>query len=206
MEDPAGPRRRRNAAATRAAILISARIAFARSGYDGAGVREIAEGAGVTAMMVNRYFGSKEQLFAEVVAETMRAPTILSPEILASPHLGASIATTLLDITQADATPLEGFQIMLRSASSERAAEIAREQIENHYLKTMTSALTGDLAAQRAALVFALVAGIQVMRQMIGLSALADADPATLVELLGPVLQQLIDDPVRAQGPEHPAV
>ena len=67
--DTAEPRRRRNAAATREAILQSARVAFARSGYDGAGVREIAESAGVTAMMVNRYFGSKEKLFAEVVAE-----------------------------------------------------------------------------------------------------------------------------------------
>src|SRR5262252_9033329 len=66
--------RPRNAAKTRAAILTSARQAFARAGYDGAGVREIAEGAGVTAMLVNRYFGSKERLFAEVVADTMAAP------------------------------------------------------------------------------------------------------------------------------------
>ena len=36
------PARQRNAAATRAAILQSARRAFARAGYDGAGVREIA--------------------------------------------------------------------------------------------------------------------------------------------------------------------
>ena len=68
--------RPRNAAATRAAILNSARQAFARAGYDGVGVREIAEGAGVTAMLVNRYFGSKEQLFAEVVAEIMTRPII----------------------------------------------------------------------------------------------------------------------------------
>ena len=65
------PARRRNAAATREAILASAREAFARVGYDGAGVREIAAGAGVTAMLVNRYFGSKEQLFAEVIAATI---------------------------------------------------------------------------------------------------------------------------------------
>ena len=63
------PPRPRNAAATREAILNSARAAFARAGYDGAGVREIAAGAGVTAMLVNRYFGSKEQLFAEVIAD-----------------------------------------------------------------------------------------------------------------------------------------
>ena len=65
------PARRRNAAATREAILASARRAFARAGYDGAGVREIAAGAGVTAMLVNRYFGSKEQLFAEAIAASI---------------------------------------------------------------------------------------------------------------------------------------
>ncbi|MGZ5395564.1 MAG: TetR/AcrR family transcriptional regulator, partial [Mycobacterium sp.] len=43
--------------ATRDAILTSAIAAFARAGYDGVGLREIAGDAGVTAMMVNRYFG-----------------------------------------------------------------------------------------------------------------------------------------------------
>jgi len=38
-----------------------------------------------------------------------------------------------------------------------------------------------------------IVAGIQVMRQMIGLAALADADPEVLVKLLGALFQQLID-------------
>lgn len=66
---PKPPARRRNAAATREAILNSARHAFANAGYDRVGVREIARGAGVTAMLVNRYFGSKEQLFAEVLAQ-----------------------------------------------------------------------------------------------------------------------------------------
>src|SRR5258708_7811421 len=55
---------------TRLAILASARRAFAEFGYDGAGVRAIASGAGVTAMMVNRYFGSKEGLFGDVVTDS----------------------------------------------------------------------------------------------------------------------------------------
>ena len=63
-----------------------------RAGYDGAGVREIAEGAGVTAMLVNRYFGSKEQLFAEVVAEIMTRPIILTGERLDSARGGAEMA------------------------------------------------------------------------------------------------------------------
>src|SRR5260221_662191 len=110
--------RRRNAAGTRAAILASARKAFARSGYDGAGVREIAAGAGVTAMLVNRYFGSKERLFAEVVVATMAAPTILTPEILESPPPGPAIAAPLVKITKTGATPLQGFQILLPDFSS----------------------------------------------------------------------------------------
>ena len=187
------PARPRNADATRTAILTSARRAFARAGYDGAGLREIAADAGVTAMMVNRYFGSKEQLFAAVIAEVMTAPIILTAESLASPALGQALAAGLVNQTQAGATPLDGFLIMMHSASSPRAAEIGRAQIEQHYHRTLTAALRGDLAAQRAALVLSLVAGVQVMRQMIGLSALADAKPAALIRILAPIFQQLVD-------------
>jgi AcrR family transcriptional regulator len=189
------PARRRNAAATRQAILTSARRAFARAGYDGAGVREIAAGAGVTAMLVNRYFGSKEQLFAEVLAATSATPTILTPENLRSSNLAETIAATLVDITNAADTPLEGFLIMLHSASSKRAAEIGREQIENGHQKTLTGALAGDLAPQRAALMLSLVAGFQVMRQMIGLSALAEAERSDLIKVLAPLFRQLIEGP-----------
>lgn len=196
-KDEAVPVRRRNAAATRAAILASAGKAFAQSGYDGAGVREIAAGAGVTAMLVNRYFGSKEQLFAEVLAATAASPTILTPENLKSPALGHTIASVLMDITKAGDTPLEGFLIMLHSASSKRASEIGRAQIESGHQKTMTAALGGELAPQRAALILSLVAGVQVMRQMIGLSALAEADPKDLVKILGPMFQALIDGAVK---------
>ncbi|MGO7547217.1 TetR/AcrR family transcriptional regulator [Rhizobium leguminosarum] len=192
--------RPRNAAATREAILASARRAFAQSGYDGAGVRDIAAGAGVTAMLVNRYFGSKEKLFAEVIAATMAAPIILTAENLASAKLGEAIAASLVDITKAGDTPLEGFLIMLHSASSKRAAEIGREQIETGHQKVMTGALSGDLAPQRAALILSIVAGFQVMRQMIGLSALADAEPEALVKLLAPVFQLLIE----AEGADRP--
>ncbi|WP_455270842.1 TetR/AcrR family transcriptional regulator [Rhizobium herbae] len=198
-KDEAIPARRRNAAATRDAILASARKAFAQSGYDGAGVREIAAGAGVTAMLVNRYFGSKEQLFAEVLAATAASPTILTAENLQSPTLGHTIASVLMDITKAGDTPLEGFLIMLHSASSKRASEIGRAQIESGHQKTMTAALRGELAPQRAALILSLVAGVQVMRQMIGLSALAEADPKDLVKILGPMFQSLIDGELPAK-------
>ncbi len=185
--------RRRDAAATRAAILASARRAFARAGYDGVGVREIAAGAGVTAMLVNRYFGSKEQLFAEVVTDTMRDPVILSPENLAAPDFSAALAKALVDVTAPEATPLDGFLILLRSASSPRAGEIAREWIRRGHQSTLECAITGDAAIERAALFLSLVAGVQMLRQMMGMPALAEADPATLERLLLPVVRALVE-------------
>jgi len=185
--------RRRDAAVTREAILLSARKAFAQSGYDGAGVLEIAAGAGVTAMLVNRYFGSKEALFAEVIADTMASPIILTPDNLSALNLGRTIATALVSITEAGNKPLEGFLIMLHSATSKRAAIIGREQVEKGHQATMAAALKGAHHEERAALVIALVSGFQVMRQMLELSALAKADPQVLIDLLTPLFQQLVD-------------
>ncbi|HEV2169899.1 MAG TPA: TetR/AcrR family transcriptional regulator, partial [Candidatus Binatus sp.] len=187
------PARPRNAVATRGAILASARRAFARAGYDGVGVREIAKGAGVTAMLINRYFGSKERLFAEVMAECMTSPSVLTQKILTSPNPGEALAAALIEQTKAGATPLDGFLITLHSASSKRAAKIGREQIEKHHHNVVTAALSGAMAPQRAAMVLSLIAGFQVMRQMIGLSALAKANPVELVKILGPVFQKLVD-------------
>lgn len=187
------PTRRRNAAATRQAILASARAAFARAGYDGVGVREIAASAGVTAMLINRYFGSKEQLFAEVVAETMASPSILGSGILESPNAGELLAAAVVQLTKSTSTPLDGFLIMVHSASSKRAAEIGREQIEKHHQRTTTAALRGELAPLRAALVLSLISGVQIMRQMLALPALAEAEPAVLTQLLAPLFQQLIE-------------
>lgn len=185
--------RRRDAAVTREAIVLSARKAFAHSGYDGVGMREIATGAGVTEVLVNRYFGSKEQLFAEVIADTLASPIMLTQGNLSSANLGRTLATALVSITEAGNTPLEGFLIMLQSASSKRAAVIGREQLEKGHQATVANALTGAHHEARAALMMALISGFLVMRQMLELSALAKADPQVLIDLLTPLFQHLVD-------------
>jgi AcrR family transcriptional regulator len=190
---PRSETRKRNATATRDAILASARQVFARAGYDGAGVREIAAGAGVTGMLINRYFGSKERLFAEAIAAANASPTIATGAVLNSAAPGEAIARALVAITSAHDTPLEGFLILLNSASSSRAAEIGRAVIEAGHQRTVASALRGRHAEQRAALILSLVAGFQMMRQSIGLGALANADPKVLAKLLAPLFEQLVD-------------
>ncbi len=183
------------AEATRAAILVSARSAFSRSGYDGAGVREIAAGAGVTAMLVNRYFGSKEGLFTEVLASIFGGPRILDADLMGSRKRARRLAEAVVDMTAPDAATLDGFLILVRSASNPRATEIGRQQIEAHHQASVAAGLTGPHAAERAGLILAVISGLQTMRQGVGVSTLANADRDVLVELLKPILKGLMDSP-----------
>jgi AcrR family transcriptional regulator len=143
-------------------------------------------------MLVNRYFGSKERLFAEAVAESMATTSVLGPQITKAGASGQAIAAALIGITKAEDTPLEGFQIMLRSASSKHAARIARKLIERHHQKNIADALEGGLAAERAGVMLALIAGFQLMRQVLELPALAKAEPEVLAKVLGPLFDRLL--------------
>ena len=95
-------------------------------------------------------------------------------------------------MTRPGATPLDGFQVMLRSVANPRAAAINRDQIEKYHQKNLSAALDGPHAAERAALVLALVAGIQLMRQTLAVKALAKADPALLTRLITPLVEALV--------------
>jgi AcrR family transcriptional regulator len=67
-EDPAQPAGRvRDAARTRAEIMDAATQEFARAGYAGARVDEIAARTRTTKRMIYYYFGGKEQLFTAVL-------------------------------------------------------------------------------------------------------------------------------------------
>ncbi len=190
------PNRRRDALETRKAILRSARTAFAQFGYDGVGVREIAKGAGVTGILVNRYFGSKENLFSEVIASTMESPGILTQQNLRAgrerSEICKKIATALVLKTSPESEQLDGFLILLRSASNPRAALIWRERIEEHYEVALSRALSGPRKKERAALVLALIAGVQILRQAICITSLSEASPEWLIERLAHLLETVI--------------
>jgi len=185
------PKRSRNAAATRAAILHSARKAFSRAGYDGVGLREIAQEAGVTAILVNRYFGSKEDLFREVV-EAMFADGSLFAGSLET--LSARIAGLIVTKTREGDVESDPLLLMLRSAPNARASEILRESIKRHFEEPLAGRLAGKDAALRVGLILALIAGFQLMHRMIGSAALAGSAELALSGQLESLLQMLIGE------------
>jgi AcrR family transcriptional regulator len=187
-------KRPRNAAATREAILRSALAAFSRYGYDGVGVREIAQMAGVTGVLVNRYFGSKEELFAATVEIICSDHRIFESD---STTLAKRLAAKIMSKTE----PIDALLLILRSAPNPRAAEILRENIARHFERLLKASLPGPNAAERAAMILALVVGFQLFRKVIGTKALVNANHASLSRRLATVIQQLIDSPPSGATP-----
>lgn len=81
-------RERAEPVATRERILFAALNTFAHAGYRGATTRMIARAAGLSEITLFRLFGSKAELFAELVRridELLATPTTL-PEVPRHPH------------------------------------------------------------------------------------------------------------------------
>src|ERR1700749_2298693 len=68
--------RKRDAEATRTAILEAAKGHFAKSGYDGAFLRDIAADAGVDAALITRFFGGKDGLVQAALKDSFSPDAI----------------------------------------------------------------------------------------------------------------------------------
>ncbi|MFI7382835.1 TetR/AcrR family transcriptional regulator [Streptomyces sp. NPDC049813] len=192
----AQPARKRDGAATREAILAAAVVEFTAHGYAKAGVRQIAERAGVTAMMINRYFGSKELLFAQAVDRAFAPSTVVGDE---RQGLADAIATTLAERTAPGAEQLDPFLLMLRSAPDPDAVDVLRRGIEAHVGGRFAGLLDGPEPEVRAQLGLALVAGTWLLRTVVGTAALHAVDNETLAALLADMLA-----PVTGEEPTAP--
>jgi AcrR family transcriptional regulator len=184
------PKRPRNAVATREAMLQSALAAFSRHGYDGVGVREIAQTAGVTAVLVNRYFGSKEDLFAAAVELAFAGDNLFEGEFA---ELANRMKAVIMRKPEPLGQPNDALLLLLRSASTPRAAEILRDTIARRMERPLKSLLRGPRAGERAAMILALILGFLLLRRVIGCKAVSDANDGSLSGEFKMMFQQLID-------------
>ncbi|MFI1567152.1 TetR/AcrR family transcriptional regulator [Streptomyces sp. NPDC020490] len=77
VQSPA-PRRRLEPDARRAEILAAARGQFGSRGYGTVSLADIAADAGVARALVSHYFGTKRQLYLEVIRQMMVVPASVS--------------------------------------------------------------------------------------------------------------------------------
>ncbi|MFF3985129.1 TetR/AcrR family transcriptional regulator [Streptomyces sp. NPDC001797] len=193
---PGDGTRRRDAAATRRALLLAARTRFTQLGYDRTTLRDVAADAGVNLALIKRYFGSKEGLFKAALAST--------PRFLGSdgefPRDRAALAEALSRQLAAGAWAEFGEHpvlMLLRDSGDEQVAQLRRQALAE-FGRQVLEASGGSSAPDarlRAELLVALGVGVAVVRSAVGLRPLADATPQDLVGPLRDVVEGLLGPP-----------
>ena len=178
----------RSAARTRADILAAARDQFAQNGYDRTTTRSVAAAVGVDAALVNRYFGSKAELFAEAARLEVNFPDLtgLSPDGIAQ-----ALVDSFFDLYEGTG----GMLTLVRCAATNPvAAEKLREVLVEKAAPALEDVAV-DRPAQRAALVGAQFGGLAFSRYVLRVAPVLAMSRDDVRDWLGPVLLYLLTDP-----------
>jgi AcrR family transcriptional regulator len=186
----------RDAGNTRQLLIEAARLRFARDGYSGTTVREIATDAGVNVALINRYFNSKEGLFEQCIA---RAGEDLRRTESGSVTIEQLLETIIRKLPEfsSDEYSLQ-LMLLLRSSGDQRADDIRRGILQS-FAKGMATAAgwseddaDSDRVMLRAQLVLAAAMGIVVLRSSTGVEPLTSASDEDLSPAFGELLHALL--------------
>jgi AcrR family transcriptional regulator len=181
--------RRRGADATRAAILAAAKLHFAKSGYDGAFLRDIAQDAGADAALINRYFGGKEGLFAAALKDS------IAPEITSHWNRNSfprDIATSMAGHAHQDVERMHAFQFLLRAATNPTTAPFLNEAVQERFMGPIRAWIGGSSVEARARLFASLFIGLLVER-LIRDEPLEGSEREAYIDRTAALLQSLLN-------------
>ena len=181
--------------ATRKGILDAARTRFARDGFTKSTIRSIAADAGVDASLVMQYFGSKDELFANVMNLGPNTMSRVS-DAFEGPEgsLGERVTRAFLEVWDGDPQVSEPLQALLRAAiGNARATVQLRELIQNRVIDDLSPQLRegGDMPT-RIEIACSMLVGVIVGRQLIEIEALTRVDRDALVVYLAPSIQAIL--------------
>jgi AcrR family transcriptional regulator len=161
---------------TQSRILAAAQKLFAELGYDRATVRAIAAEAGTDPGLVMRYFGSKDNLFAQISGFEQEQQVTGTPDQAAEQLLAALEDKLTAEPTDALAA-IRSMFTHPDATGEVRSAMVARQrQAADH--------MAADDADLRAGLIGALTIGAVIGRHLLRLDGLRDAAPERITALL----------------------
>lgn len=161
---------------TQSRILAAAQTLFAELGYDRATIRAIAAEAGTDPGLVIRYFGSKDNLFAQISRFEQDQQVTGTPRQAAEQLLVALEDKLAHEPTDALAA-IRSMFTHPDATGEVRSAMIARQRQAAHHM-------AADDADLRAGLIGALTIGAVIGRHLLRLDGLRDAAPERITALL----------------------
>jgi AcrR family transcriptional regulator len=172
---------KRSGQATRARILEAAILRFSQHSYEEATLRDIAADVGVDVAFVHRSFGSKEQLFAEVMKAAVQPETLFGPE---NSDLSVTFTKRLLEPSLDGTLKLvDPLDIFVRSVASPQALPVLRAFIVKDFIEPLAARL-GTPTLHRAALIAAYLLGIDILRNVVLIDPLLEEQSASLGALI----------------------
>jgi AcrR family transcriptional regulator len=186
-----GERPQRDRAATRQRLLDAARRLFAEHGYDHVTVRMIAAAAGANVALINRYFGSKSALFAEVLAAEPTVRTVIDGDAAGLPRRLAE--HVVRQIHSGAESPV--MRALDRSVGSVELKPLLHERMENAMVRPLAARLSGPDARVRALLAASVLMGSGTLRRVIGLDDLRAADRDLLTARLTAIFEACLTSP-----------
>ena len=189
--------RRPGDSGTREAIREAAGRQFAELGYDRASMRSIAREAGVDPALVMHYFGTKHQLFADVV-ELPFDPAEIVPVVFGGQRseTGQRLADFVLATLEVPEARRRLVGMIRAAASEPEAATMVRELVSRELLARMAAELGVEDAAVRANLVGSQIVGLVMARYVIGVEPLASLPGPAVARAIAPNLQRYLTGPL----------
>lgn len=176
-------------------MLAAATARFAQDGYTATTIRGIAVDAGVDPSQVMQFFGSKDELFAAVMAIPPSAlrrfdAAFDGPQA----HLGERVVRAFLEAWEQEPAESKPLMAMLRSAVDNEGANTRLRDFIQARLMHNSDQSDGEERALRAGLAAAMLVGVITSRQIVKVPAVRGADHATVIATVGPAIQTILGD------------
>ncbi|MFF6805448.1 TetR family transcriptional regulator [Streptomyces sp. NPDC012616] len=191
---------RRDAEATRAAILRAARYLLARQAHADITLKAVAERAGVSAPLVLKYFGNKDALFARVMSFQEDADALLDAPL---ERLGRHMVRHVL-VSQRE----RGADPLLRIAFAPLHGDhgdVLRANFRTQVTERLAARLNGAHRGVRAELAVAALLGLGVMFGIARGSELRAMPVDDVADRYGPTIQTHLDGGPDDGGPRSAA-
>lgn len=173
---------------TKDLIGASAKTLFEVHGYAGTSVRAIAADAGIDPSLVIRHFGSKENLFLQVLGlGSYVRPPIDGPVS----SLGERLAGFVLASEQRELR--SHYAAMMRASDREAIREGLRDTVRRMFLDDLVEVLPGEDRMVRALLIGSLLGGIMQSGESLEAEAVPAIGRDRLVQMCGTSIQALVD-------------